>query len=178
MKSNAEMDRIPPLPNDIEAIIFDCDGTLVDTMPFHLEAWAQICDETGLYYSKESFIAKAGIPGREIIRTMAERQGIFLDVMNVYNRKKALYLQAMRRATPASLPISCVVNFAVEAKAINDSILFGVATGSSRYQVEQGIALLYFEKIRGKNCFKFRLADKCKSYKQSNQISNAMKIKN
>ncbi|XP_028390883.1 uncharacterized protein LOC114515780 [Dendronephthya gigantea] len=141
MKSNDEMDRIPPLPNDIEAIIFDCDGTLVDTMPFHLQAWAQICDETGLFYSKESFIAKAGIPGREIIRTMAKSQGIYLDVMNVYNRKKALYLQGIRRATPASLPVSCVVNFAVEAKSINDSILFGVATGSSRYQVEEVLGL-------------------------------------
>lgn len=142
MKSNVVMDRIPPLPNDLEAIIFDCDGTLVDTMPFHLQAWEQICKETGLYFSKESFIAKAGIPGREIIRTMAKKQGIYLDVMNIYNRKKALYIQSMRQATPASLPISCVVNFAIEAKATNDSLLFGVATGSSRFQVEQGMFII------------------------------------
>lgn len=133
------LDRIPPLPNDLEAIIFDCDGTLVDTMPFHLQAWEQICQETGLYFSKENFIAKAGIPGREIIRTMADKQGLYLDVMNVYNRKKALYLKSMRQSPPASLPISCVVNFAIEAKATNDSLLLGVATGSSRFQVEEGI---------------------------------------
>ena len=141
MKTNVVMDRIPPLPNDLEAIIFDCDGTLVDTMPFHLQAWAQICTETGLYFSKESFIAKAGIPGREIIRTQATKQGIYLDVMNVYNRKKALYVQTMREANPASLPISCVVNFAIEAKATSDSLLFGVATGSSRFHVEEGILI-------------------------------------
>ena len=142
MKSNIVMDppdRIPPLRNDLEAIIFDCDGTLVDTMPFHLQAWKEICQETGLCYSKESFIAKAGIPGREIIRTMANKQGLYLDVMNVYNRKKALYLKYMRHSPPASLPISCVVNFAIEAKATNDSLLLGVATGSSRFQVEEGI---------------------------------------
>ena len=132
------MDRIPPLPNDIEALIFDCDGTLVDTMPYHLEAWKQICEETGLYFSKESFIAKAGIPGREIIRTMAIKQNIYLDVMNVYNRKKALYTQSLRKAPPASLPISVVANFAIQAKTTNDSLLFGVATGSSRFQVEEG----------------------------------------
>ena len=143
MKSSVVMDpldRIPPLPNDLEAIIFDCDGTLVDTMPFHLQAWEQICQETGLYFSKESFIAKAGIPGREIIRTMAKKQGLYLDVMNVYNRKKALYLKSMRQSPPSSLPISCVVNFAIKAKATNDSLLLGVATGSSRFQVEEGIS--------------------------------------
>jgi hypothetical protein len=73
---------------------------------------------------------------------MAKKQGIYLDVMNVYNRKKALYIQYMRQATPASLPISCVVNFAIEAKATNDSLLFGVATGSSRFQVEQGMFII------------------------------------
>jgi beta-phosphoglucomutase-like phosphatase (HAD superfamily) len=138
MKSNIVMDRIPPLPNDLEALIFDCDGTLVDTMPFHLQAWEQICQETGLDFSKESFIATAGIPGREIIKRKANKQGIFLDVLNVYNRKKALYIQSMRKAPASSLPISCVVNFAIEAKAANDSLLFGVATGSSRLQVEEG----------------------------------------
>lgn len=138
MKTNVVMDRIPPLPNDVEALIFDCDGTLVDTMPYHLQAWEQVCNEVGLCYSKESFIAKAGIPGREIIRTMAEKQGIFLDVINVYNKKKALYIQSLSKASPSSLPISCVVNFAREAKAANDSLLLGVATGSSRFQVEEG----------------------------------------
>lgn len=142
MKSTGVMDRIPPLPNDLEAIIFDCDGTLVDTMPFHLQAWEEICEETGLYFSKESFLSSAGIPGREIIRTMAKKQGIRLDVMNVYNRKKALYIQSMKKTSPASLPISCVVDFATQAKATNDSLLLGVATGSSRFQVEEGI--LYF----------------------------------
>lgn len=141
MKTKVVMDRIPPLPNDVEALIFDCDGTLVDTMPYHLQAWEQVCNEVGLCYSKESFIAKAGIPGREIIRTMAKKQGIYLDVINVYNKKKALYMQSLRKASPSSLPISCVVNFAIEAKDANDSLLFGVATGSSRFQVEEVLEL-------------------------------------
>ncbi|MGB7417075.1 MAG: HAD family phosphatase, partial [Thermosynechococcaceae cyanobacterium] len=29
------------MPRDIEALIFDMDGVLCDTMPFHLEAWLQ-----------------------------------------------------------------------------------------------------------------------------------------
>ena len=135
----SEMERIPPLPSDLEAIIFDCDGTLVNTMPFHLKAWTQICTETGLRFSEETFLAKAGVPGREIIRILARRQGIFLDVMNVYNRKKALYIEQARKASPSSLLIPCVVNFAIEAKKSNESLLLAVASGSSRIQVEEGM---------------------------------------
>lgn len=136
--SPVKMERIPPLPNDLEAIVFDCDGTLVNTMPFHLKAWKQICQENGLCYSKESFLAKAGIPGREIIRGLAKKQGIYVDVLNVYNRKKALYIDQTRKALPSSLPISCVVNFAIEAKSLNESLRLAVASGSSRIQVEEG----------------------------------------
>lgn len=138
MKSTTVMDRIPPLPNDLEALIFDCDGTLVDTMPFHLQAWEQICEETGLCFSKEYFMEKAGVPGREIIRSLARAQGIYLDVTNIYNRKKAFYMESFKGAAPENLPISCVVNFAIEAKSRNESLLLGVATGSSRFQVEEG----------------------------------------
>lgn len=142
--SPIQMEWIPSLPNDVEAIVFDCDGTLVNTMPFHLKAWKQICQENGLCYSKESFLAKAGIPGREIIRGLANKQGIYLDVLNVYNRKKALYIDQTRKALPSSLPISCVVNFAIEAKSLNESLRLAVASGSSRIQVEEGTSSVVF----------------------------------
>ena len=133
-------DRIPPLAEDLEALVLDCDGTLVNTMPFHLAAWSQICQETGLCYSREHFMTKAGVPGRELIKDLARKQGIFLDTMNVYNRKKLLYVEQARKAIPSSLPISCVVNFLVQAKTANKSLLLAVAGGSSRIQVEEGRA--------------------------------------
>ena len=121
------------LPVEAKALIFDCDGTLLDTMPLHWSAWCAICRETGLRFNKESFYALAGVPGREIIRELANQQGIVLDPMEVYARKKAFFLNGLKsvRAIP------CVVQFALEAR--RTGIPTAVASGSSRAQVEQGI---------------------------------------
>lgn len=120
------------LPMEAKALIFDCDGTLLDTMPLHWSAWCAICRETGLRFNKESFYALAGVPGREIIRKLANQQGIVLDPLEVYARKKAFFLNGLKsvRAIP------CVVQFALEAR--RTGIPTAVASGSSRAQVEQG----------------------------------------
>lgn len=121
-----------PLPLGVKGLIFDCDGTLLDTMPLHWSAWCAICNETGLKFDKESFYALAGVPGREIIRELANEQGITLDPIEVYARKRAFFLKGLRSVK--SIP--CVVRFATEARHLG--IRTAVASGSSRSQVEQG----------------------------------------
>lgn len=121
-----------PLPLGVKGLIFDCDGTLLDTMPLHWSAWCAICDETGLKFDKESFYALAGVPGREIIRELANEQGITLDPIEVYARKRAFFLKGLRSVQV----IPCVVRFALEAH--RRGISTAVASGSSRSQVEQG----------------------------------------
>lgn len=121
-----------PLPLGVKGLIFDCDGTLLDTMPLHWSAWCAICSETGLKFDKESFYALAGVPGREIIRELANEQGITLDPIEVYARKRAFFLKGLRSVKV----IPCVVRFALEARRLG--IPAAVASGSSRSQVEQG----------------------------------------
>ena len=43
--------------NSICAIIFDCDGTLADTMPSHYEAWMAVLDRYRLEMSEDRFYA-------------------------------------------------------------------------------------------------------------------------
>ena len=45
-----------------KALIFDLDGTLVDSMPLHYEAWKDVCALKGLTFSEEEFYALAGVP--------------------------------------------------------------------------------------------------------------------
>jgi len=120
------------LPLGLKGLIFDCDGTLLDTMPLHWSAWCAICNETGLKFDKESFFALAGVPGREIIRELANKQGITLDPIEVYARKRAFFLKRLRSVQV----IPCVVRFALDARRLG--IPIAVASGSSRSQVEQG----------------------------------------
>ena len=130
-----------PLPLEAKGLIFDCDGTLLDTMPLHWSAWCAICSETGLKFNKESFYALAGVPGREIIRELANKQGISLDPIEVYARKRAFFLNGLKSVKI----IPCVVRFALEARRIG--IPTAVASGSCRSQVEKGKLIIFI------NCF-------------------------
>ncbi len=58
----------------IAAVIFDLDGTLVDTEAFHLRSWEIVLGELGVPISKEDYMRHiSGRPGREAAR---ERLGV------------------------------------------------------------------------------------------------------
>lgn len=122
------------IPDGVKGIVFDCDGTLLDTMPIHWKAWCQICSETGLVFTKADFYTLAGVPGKKIISVLAQQQGIKLDPLEVYKRKREIYLQALVAVDVP--PISCVVHYAREA--FLKEIPIAVASGSSRNQVVKG----------------------------------------
>ena len=46
--------------NDIDGLIFDCDGTLTHSMPLHFEAWSLTASKYGLVLEEERFYALAG----------------------------------------------------------------------------------------------------------------------
>lgn len=120
------------IPEDVKGLIFDCDGTILDTMPLHWKAWCQICKETGLNFAKKDFLRLAGVPGKYIIRDLAIKQSIILDPLEVYQRKRTVFLKGL--STVQSIP--CVLQFVNEAK--KQGIPVAVASGSSRGQVEKG----------------------------------------
>ena len=55
------------VPNHIEGLIFDCDGTLVDSMPLHMRAWEHAVTTAGAKWDYEFFFSKKGMPGKDII---------------------------------------------------------------------------------------------------------------
>ena len=126
------------IPREVKALVFDCDGTLVDTMPIHWRAWCKICKETGLVFDKTDFYRLAGIPGKKIINVLAKQQGIKLDPYAIYDRKREYFLEGLTTVSA----IQCVVRFAQEAHRLE--IPIAVASGSSRAQVQNGKANIAF----------------------------------
>ena len=45
-----------------QGLIFDCDGTLADTMPLHWRAWQMITQRHNLYFPEDRFYAFGGVP--------------------------------------------------------------------------------------------------------------------
>ncbi len=91
-------------------IIFDCDGTLADTMPLHWLAWQTISKRYGLHFPEDRFYSLGGVPTREILKMLAEEQGVTLDHLKAAHEKENAYLPLMSQVEP----IHAIVDIARE----------------------------------------------------------------
>jgi len=89
------------IPDDIEGLIFDCDGTLVDTMPVHFEAWTEALAQVGLKFPIEKFYSLAGMASVPIIELLAHEQSfpspLPFDPTGVAHKKEDLYFTMISR---------------------------------------------------------------------------------
>lgn len=114
----------------IKAIIFDCDGTLADTMPLHWRAWQVISARHGIRLPEDRFYALGGVPSREIAKLLSAEQGLGLDHLAVAREKEAEYLPLIAQVEP----INAVVGIARENFS---KIPLAVASGGSKRSIEQ-----------------------------------------
>src|ERR1039457_3636635 len=89
-------------PGSFQAYLFDCDGTIVDSMPLHYVAWKETLAEWNCVYEEKLFYAWGGRPVTEIISRLNEMQGLKMPIEAVAHRKEILYLDqlAQLRAIP------------------------------------------------------------------------------
>jgi beta-phosphoglucomutase family hydrolase len=118
-----------PLPaGDFRAYIFDCDGTVVDSMPIHYRAWKAALAEWNCDFPEELFYSWGGKPVRNIIADLNEIYSLSMPVESLATRKEALYL--------AQLPSLKVIPEVVEhITAQHGRIPLAVASGSRRDSV-------------------------------------------
>ncbi len=113
------------LPAHIKGLVFDCDGTLADTMPLHWHAWQMITQRHNLHFPEDRFYSLGGVPSRDILKMLAEEQGRPLDHIAVAHEKENAYLPLMAQVEP----IHAVVEI---AKANFGKIPMAVASGGTQ----------------------------------------------
>jgi len=118
------------LPGHIQGLIFDCDGTLADTMPLHWHAWQMVTQRHQLHFPEDRFYAFGGVPSRDILKVLAEEQGRSLDHIAVAHEKEEAYLPLIARAEP----IHAVVEI---ARANHGRIPLAVASGGTQKIIGQ-----------------------------------------
>ena len=111
-------------------IIFDCDGTLADTMPLHWRAWQVIAKRHGFSLPEERFYSLGGVPSRDILRVLSTEQGVPLDPLAVAREKEVEYLPLIAQVEP----INTVVGVARENYG---KIPLAVASGGTKSIIEQ-----------------------------------------
>jgi beta-phosphoglucomutase family hydrolase len=113
-----------------QGLIFDCDGTLADTMPFHWEAWQTILQRHQLLMPESRFYALGGVPSRDILRMLGEEQGRTLDYHAVAKEKEAAYLPFIERVKPIELVVQI-------ARDHLGKVPMAVASGGSKHIIEK-----------------------------------------
>ena len=108
-----------------KGLIFDCDGTLADTMPLHWRAWQMIAQRHNLHFPEDRFYSLGGVPSRDILIILAKEQGRSLDHIAIAHEKEEAYLPLMAQVEP----IHAVVEI---AKAHHGKIPMGVASGGTQ----------------------------------------------
>ena len=103
-------------------LIFDCDGTLVDSMPLHWRAWDTVCQRHGIDFAEERFYAMGGVPSKKILGMLKTEQGLDFDPAQVSREKEEAYLPLMRE-------VRLIEPVAEIARAHHGKIPLGVATG-------------------------------------------------
>lgn len=92
----------------MRAFIFDMDGTLADTMPYHQLAWDAMLPKLGVEVDRDHFFHwSAGLTNREILPRLLGRQLPVSELAVLSEQKEALYRDLYRphmRALPGVLP--------------------------------------------------------------------------
>ena len=80
--------------------IFDCDGTLADSMPVHYGAWADTVRKYGGQIPEDLFYSLGGWPSRKMVELLNERFRSSLDPETIANEKEQLYVQRIDTIRP------------------------------------------------------------------------------
>lgn len=82
--------RIPIDPKT-KALIFDIDGTLLDTMPIHYKATQIACKNYGFEFPLDFFYATAGTPTIEVFEMLGKKLNIDVDFRQAAIDKDEVY---------------------------------------------------------------------------------------
>jgi HAD superfamily hydrolase (TIGR01509 family) len=120
---------------EFKAFLFDCDGTIADSMPLHFVAWKQALAEQGCVITEELFYAWGGRSVADVIGRLNERDGLAMPVEAVAERKEGLYYELLHE-------LKAVPEVLEHIEASQGRIPFAVVSGSTRESVETTLRTL------------------------------------
>lgn len=112
------------------ALIFDCDGTLTDSMPVHYLCWQKTMRACGIEFAEERFYALGGMPSDKIVELLAGEAGLALDCAAIAAQKEQAFLDTLHLLEP----IAAVVDI---AKSNRGQRKMAVASGGFRHVIEK-----------------------------------------
>jgi beta-phosphoglucomutase family hydrolase len=107
------------------ALIFDCDGTLADTMPAHYQAWVATLTPLGATFTEEQFYAMGGWPTQRVAEFVVREHRMAVTADVITREKEARFEQMLHTVEP----IEAVTTI---ARQEHGRLPLAVATGGKR----------------------------------------------
>jgi HAD superfamily hydrolase (TIGR01509 family) len=124
---------LPPGP--FRAYLFDCDGTIADSMPLHFLAWNRALGRHNCPFPEDLFYAWGGRPVPAIIEELNRNHGLQMNVAEVSHEKETLYLDMISQVT-------AIPDVLAEIHRMHGQIPFAVVSGSPRESVVKTLTVL------------------------------------
>jgi beta-phosphoglucomutase family hydrolase len=125
--------KLPQGP--FRAYLFDCDGTLADSMPLHYLAWKKALAEWNCEFDERLFYEWGGMPVAEIVATLNLKHGLNMPVEDVARRKENLYFDQLPQ-------LNAVADVLEHVEAQHKRIPFAVVSGSTKDSVVASLKAL------------------------------------
>ena len=128
------------------AYLFDCDGTIANSLPLHLKAWNSALASWGTAFPEDDFYAWGGIPVPRTVEMLNEKLGLAMDIAQVTNAREKAY-HGLIDAVQSHAEVEAII------RKMYGKIPMAVVTGSPRASVEKTLRQLalwqFFEVIVG-----------------------------
>jgi HAD superfamily hydrolase (TIGR01509 family) len=124
-------------PGDFAALIFDCDGTLADSMPLYYRAWRASLAANGATFdfTWDIFMSRAGVTTQGTVDALNQEYGTSLDAVRVEEHQYAEYSRLIEEVKPFPEVVAI-------ARAHYGKIPMAVASGGARKWVERTLELI------------------------------------
>ena len=121
---------------DFRAYLFDCDGTIADSMPLHFIAWTKSLAKWNCPFDEQLFYAWGGRPPAEVVAALNQMYSLRMPVGAVTELKEQFYYELLPQLEP-------VVEVLEHIQAMHTRIPFAVVSGSTRESVTKSLAALH-----------------------------------
>ena len=132
-----------PYSSEIEAVIFDCDGVLVDTEYLKFLAWKDALAAENIDFTIEEYMPVVGHSSKNILLMISKQKGIEIP-QSVIERKESHYGALQKQGVP---PIKEMIAF---AKGLSESreklgIKLGLASSAPTEEIMQNLRQIGLE---------------------------------